>query len=176
MADEQISFYHLNSADASSFVNKEGAIIISKRDSRNHYADIFVDLDGNRWKIRPEYSWDEEVEAQVESVIDRLIKTKAQELLLKYFRIKRTMDENTGEITLDIYTMSGDDAVVHDGEILTTSALVDLITEGTENGTFLVDENPIRIHGLDTAAYTPIEDYTPMGVSMWADLESDGNG
>jgi hypothetical protein len=47
VADEQISFYHLNSADASSF-NKEGAITISKRDSRNHYADIFVDLDGNR--------------------------------------------------------------------------------------------------------------------------------
>ena len=95
-----------------------------------------------------------------------LIKEKAQELLLRYFRIKRTTDENTRETTLDIYTMSGEDAVVHNGEILTTSDLVDLITESTENGTFLVDENPIRIHGLGTAAYTPIENYTPMEVSI----------
>ena len=98
--------------------------------------------------------------------MDSLIKEKAQELLLKYFRIKRTTDENTRETTLDIYTMSGNDAVVHNGEILTTSDLVDLITESTENGTFLVDENPIRIHGLGTAAYTPIENYTPMEVSI----------
>ena len=68
--------------------------------------------------------------------------------------------------------MSGeDDALIYDVEILTTSALLDLINEGTEDGTFLVGDKEIEIHGLDTAAYTPVETYTPMEVSIWTDLE-----
>ena len=178
MADGQISFYHLNSADASSF-NKEGAIVISKRDAEKHYADIFVDLNNTRWKIKPEYSWEEEVEgiqAYIDAAIKRQMINTEQELLLKYFRVKRTTDEETKDVTLDIWTMSGDDVITQDGELLTTASLKDLITESAQNGTFLVADNPVKIHGLDTAAYTPVEDYTPMEVSIWTDLESDENG
>lgn len=173
MADGQISFFHLNSADASSF-SKEGAIIVSKRDEENRYADMYIDVDNKRWTIKPSYSWDDEVQEQVESVIDELLKRKAQELLLKYLRIKRT--NNDDGITLDIWTMSGDDVVTRDGELLTTSELVELITEGTENGTIAVDDNLVKVHGLDTAAYTPTEAYTPMDVSEWVSLGSDVNG
>ena len=72
--------------------------------------------------------------------------------------------------------MSGDDAVSHDGQLLTTTSLKSLITESGQNGEFLVANTPVKIHGLGSAAYTPVEDYTPMNVSIWTDLESDDNG
>ena len=88
---------------------------------------------------------------------------------MKYFRIKRTdeiIDETHHNTILDIYTMSGEDIVVNEGELLTTAALRDLITEGETDGTFLVDTKEVKIKGLDTAAYTPTETYAPMDASI----------
>ena len=49
MADDatQISFVETTAAEAAGF-EKEGAVIISKRDKSKYYADLFADLEGKR--------------------------------------------------------------------------------------------------------------------------------
>lgn len=100
MADGQIRFYYTN--DVNSLDASDGAVIISKRDEEKQLADIFANLDGRRYQVKPLYNWEEIQERpDIEAYIDEHMHEGIEKVLAKYFIIERSMVN--GELQLDIY-------------------------------------------------------------------------
>ena len=82
---------------------------------------------------------------------------------LNHLAVEKSEDDDS--ITLTFKYRDDETLVDESGIPLTTAS----ITSGVEDGTFLVNDTPIKIAGLKSAAYSEADEFTPMSVSYWSD-------
>lgn len=153
MADE-VRFWNANDADVHDApFDSNGKIIITKRTEivdgeEKHYANLYADLDGKRYILKPPYSWDE---LNGESTIVHNIDNRLEKLekFAGHFWVIRKIEGDPAEEVLHIYSAQDEDTgeIEDEGTPVTRADLKDLITDGREEqpGSFLVDDKPVYI-------------------------------
>ena len=158
MADE-VRFWNANDIDVKDApFDGNGKIIITKRTEivdgeEKHYANLYADLDGKRYILKPPYSWDElEGESAIVHEIDRRLETL--EVFANHFRVIRKIEGDPAEEVLHIYSAQDEDTgeIEDQGEPITRADLKDLIQSGDavdDPGFFTVDGEKKYISGIE---------------------------
>ncbi len=175
MADTPVNFRVVPEQENPSGVPLDGTITVkigTVNDVNRYRAEL--KWDGKTYVLLPEYNWagikddfinDNDITNKIKELAEAAVETNLNVSWLNYLDVERK--DINGNTTLNFRLREGTPIVDENGLPVTTAS----ITSGTENGTFLVNDTPIRIAGLGSAAYTESDDYTQMSVSHWTDWQ-----